>query len=544
MQFSTIRRLPAIFIFSALFAALFILPASAQTQTSVRLRIDGKESALYTMPFFDGKEVYLPMEALRLLGADFSLGSAPETALIRIKTNPRYSVKLIKHGLVDMIPISSLLTALKARALVANSICDVYITTRPEDRKVQPSHVQSTASAVNGPSIKTASVVPTSSGSNTRTTTIQKPDIVEQHSSAQTANKAQGPVKPDDKITIEPTALQGAPAENISASPQTAVMTPGTELTSVQFEVEDEHHARLRIKYTGVKPRYNIDINMDPLRMDIVFNAATSIVDPIEQNVDHPFLTGIKTEPGEATDTTRISLSLKQALSNRVQENRGEIVIFLGLPRGAGRKMNQTLIVVDPGHGGSSSTGCSARVGGSVVYEKSLTLSIGKRLYDALKNAGANVLMTRTDDSDVSLNARPELATNRGADLFVSIHIDDCAGINRASGTTAYYHMQDTSSRALAQCLVSSVASVSGLPKRGALSDGVLYHSGLAVLRHSTTPAVLVEVGYINNSKDRAKILNEEFQKTVAKALSDGICKYVEGETNTGSATTEGAKSR
>ncbi|HXG23336.1 MAG TPA: N-acetylmuramoyl-L-alanine amidase, partial [Chthonomonadales bacterium] len=94
---------------------------------------------------------------------------------------------------------------------------------------------------------------------------------------------------------------------------------------------------------------------------------------------------------------------------------------------------------------------------------------------------------------------------------------------------TTYYHKNDPSSRALAQSIVERIGQVSGLPVRGAKSDGVLYTNGLAVLRNSTVPAVLIEVGYINNVKDRQKLLNAEFQQRVARAIVAGIRGYVEG---------------
>src|SRR5262249_54119473 len=81
----------------------------------------------------------------------------------------------------------------------------------------------------------------------------------------------------------------------------------------------------------------------------------------------------------------------------------------------------------------------------------------------------------------------------------------------------------------LALCVQQAVCAVTGLPSRGALSDGVLYASGLAVLRESTMPAILCEVAYINTTTDRRKLADEEFQRRVAKAICDGIRNYIEG---------------
>ncbi len=192
--------------------------------------------------------------------------------------------------------------------------------------------------------------------------------------------------------------------------------------------------------------------------------------------------------------------------------------------------LNGLTVVLDPGHGGSTGlnpTGCSAIQHGRRVYEKELTLSIAQRLRRSLMEAGANVLMTRTEDVSVPLKARSALANDNDAALFVSIHIDDCAVPNAASGTTTYYHKQDPRGRRLAHCLVEAIGRVSGLPTRSARSDTSLYASGLAVLRNSAVPATLVEVGYMNNTVDRLKLVDHEFQERIARAMTEGLERYL-----------------
>jgi N-acetylmuramoyl-L-alanine amidase len=151
------------------------------------------------------------------------------------------------------------------------------------------------------------------------------------------------------------------------------------------------------------------------------------------------------------------------------------------------------------------------------------------RLRALLEQYGARVVVTRDSDVDVPLYDRPKLAITIGADLFISIHNDSTPHLNSASGTTTYYHAADPSSRALAVCVQDAVRAVTGLPSKGALSDSVLYASGLAVLRNSTMPAVLCEVAYINNSGDRSRLVDPAFQERVAQAMCDGLRSYVEG---------------
>lgn len=300
-------------------------------------------------------------------------------------------------------------------------------------------------------------------------------------------------------------------------------------IQDVQFHVIDNNHAQLKITSDG-KLSPTATLLRDPSRLAIDLPNATLEVAEHEWAVEHPFVNHIRLLESDKPGTSRIEMHLRRLIGYQlVSVGPTGFTVNLSLPRGAGRRMKDLIVVVDPGHGGRNSPGCSVVVNGVCIYEKNLTLSIATKLQKLLTTAGVKVLMTRTEDVDVPLKARPALATDNNADLFVSIHIDSCPIPNSASGSTTYYHKNDPSSRALAQSIVERIGQVSGLPVRGAKSDGVLYTNGLAVLRNSTVPAVLIEVGYINNVKDRQKLLNEEFQQRVAQAIVAGIRGYVEG---------------
>jgi len=78
--------------------------------------------------------------------------------------------------------------------------------------------------------------------------------------------------------------------------------------------------------------------------------------------------------------------------------------------------------------------------------------------------------------------------------------------------------------------LLNEIVKASRLPSRGVRSDSMLYQTGLAVLRTSQMPAVPIEVGYLNHSFDRAKLVNPDFQKRVAEAIVRGLKAHVEGK--------------
>ncbi|MDE2127735.1 MAG: N-acetylmuramoyl-L-alanine amidase [Armatimonadetes bacterium] len=231
---------------------------------------------------------------------------------------------------------------------------------------------------------------------------------------------------------------------------------------------------------------------------------------------------------GDPATGTRIDVTTTRVAGFTVDESRGAIVLNLRTPRHSGGTLQGKLIVVDPGHGGTS-TGATGHDGRGVVYEKNIALAIALRLRDALEAQGANVLMTRDADVNVDLYERPRMADAAHADFFVSIHNDSNGTPNSASGTSTYYHLSDPSSHALAECVQRDVSAVTGLPSRGALSDGIMYAHGFAVLRMSTMPAILVEVAYINNQRDLAHLENSDFQENVAQAICQGLSDYVAG---------------
>ena len=172
-------------------------------------------------------------------------------------------------------------------------------------------------------------------------------------------------------------------------------------------------------------------------------------------------------------------------------------------------------IVLDPGHGGSD-TGAIANDG--TDYEKTYTLKTANLVANALRAAGANVIMTRTTDTFVDLAPRPNTANNAHADAFISFHFDSSPSKNSASGITTYYY---DSKKDLA--LAKSVNSAfSGLPLE---NRGVAF-GNFEVLRDNKQPAILNEMGYINNDKDFRQIKDPSYQSKIATDIVNGLNAY------------------
>ena len=98
------------------------------------------------------------------------------------------------------------------------------------------------------------------------------------------------------------------------------------------------------------------------------------------------------------------------------------------------RKASKPLVVLDPGHGGKDS-GAKGHQG---LLEKDLTLKIALNLERELRKHGLDVLLTRRDDSYVSLEDRTALANQKDAALFVSIHLN-AHSAKKTSGIETYF---------------------------------------------------------------------------------------------------------
>ena len=171
-------------------------------------------------------------------------------------------------------------------------------------------------------------------------------------------------------------------------------------------------------------------------------------------------------------------------------------------------------IVIDAGHGG---TDCGAIGGG--VMEKNITLDVAKRVEALLKQKGYDVKMTREDDSYVSLQDRVDISENYAPDIFVSIHVNSSVKPEIIGLETHYYHQESLS---LAQTVHASLASAIQSVNRG------LFKSKFYVINHTTSPAILIEIGFISNADERNQLISEQRKQDTAKAIADGIQKYLQ----------------
>lgn len=157
-------------------------------------------------------------------------------------------------------------------------------------------------------------------------------------------------------------------------------------------------------------------------------------------------------------------------------------------------------VVIDPGHGGTD----PGAIGNGIV-EKEINLEVALKLRDLLvldtgdSGGGAawDVLMTRTDDTSISLGGRTSLANSWPADYFVSIH-HNAFSSSAANGTESFSFSDGTTSAFVRDNLQGELLSAHGLFDRGSKT------ANFFVLRETVMPAALTEAGFLSNPTDAA----------------------------------------
>lgn len=211
-------------------------------------------------------------------------------------------------------------------------------------------------------------------------------------------------------------------------------------------------------------------------------------------------------------DGRSLKIKLKQAKKKEEPKVTTPPAIIFNPPANKKSTTGKKKVIIDAGHGG---TDVGATSGG--IYEKDITLDISKRVEKLLNQKGYQVVMTRPNDTYVSLQDRVAISAKNDPDIFVSIHVNSSVRPEITGVETHYYHQE---SMALAQTVHASLASAVQSPNRG------LFKSKFYVINHTTVPAILVEIGFISNSGEREQLVGEKRKQATAKAIADGVENY------------------
>lgn len=189
---------------------------------------------------------------------------------------------------------------------------------------------------------------------------------------------------------------------------------------------------------------------------------------------------------------------------------------------------DKPLIIIDPGHGGKDLGAVS--LSKPVYQEKNLNLASARLLEGFLKNQGYRTIMTRSDDSFLTLEERAELAKAKKGQLFISIHYNSAPSRN-AEGIEVFYFDSDKEkertqdSKAMAQAVLDKVIAATGAASRG------VKHGNYSVIRNTTSmPAILIEGGFMTNEKEMEKLKDPQYLKKLTLGMAQGIDQYVQSK--------------
>jgi N-acetylmuramoyl-L-alanine amidase len=227
------------------------------------------------------------------------------------------------------------------------------------------------------------------------------------------------------------------------------------------------------------------------------------------------------------------------------------------LTRALGLKLNR--VVIDPGHGGHD----QGTAGPHGLIEKELVLDVSLRLGKLIEQQlGADVVYTRTDDSFIPLERRPQFANEKKADLFISVHANsspyptvsgvetyilnftdsrsalDVAMRENATSEKSISELHDLiqnitkhdkaqESREFAGKIQAALQAFSARNFPGEYNRGVK-QAPFVVLIGTTMPAVLTEIGFVTNPKEEALLKKPEYRQKLAEAIFRGVSKYAE----------------
>ena len=176
----------------------------------------------------------------------------------------------------------------------------------------------------------------------------------------------------------------------------------------------------------------------------------------------------------------------------------------------------RVIVIVDPGHGGPD----PGAIGIGGLREKDIVMSIAQQVASLLDQQGVQAVLTRTGDYDLDLEPRVSMAERMNADVFVSIHAN-AISLSRPdiNGLETYYY---SNGQRLAQTIHNSILQGVDVGNRG------VRNARFYVLRRTSMPSVLVEVGFVTGREDAAKLSSSAYQSQMAQAIARGILQYLQ----------------
>lgn len=176
----------------------------------------------------------------------------------------------------------------------------------------------------------------------------------------------------------------------------------------------------------------------------------------------------------------------------------------------------RVVVIVDPGHGGPD----PGAIGIGGLQEKGIVLDVSRQVAAILARQGVQAILTRDSDIDLDLEPRVQMAQRANATVFVSIHAN-AIDMSRpdVNGLETYYYQ---SGAELAKTIHSSILEIPGVVDRRVRT------ARFYVLRRTSMPSVLVELGFVTGRTDAARLSSAEHRSQLAQAIARGILQYLQ----------------
>lgn len=186
-------------------------------------------------------------------------------------------------------------------------------------------------------------------------------------------------------------------------------------------------------------------------------------------------------------------------------------------------------IVIDAGHGGPD----PGKVSESGTLEKDINLKIALYLKEILESQNINVIMTRTEDKDLAtetnkrklsdIKERVKLMEKSNADMVISIHQNSYPDAE-VYGAQCFYPTESEEGKKLAAIIQNQIITSTNQTKIREIKDNNDYY----LLKHSSTPIVIVECGFLSNPAEEQLLLTDEYQHKMAWSIYLGTLQYLE----------------
>ncbi len=196
-------------------------------------------------------------------------------------------------------------------------------------------------------------------------------------------------------------------------------------------------------------------------------------------------------------------------------------IVFMSMP------VSGKVVILDPGHGGWDP-------GKAGIYgkdEKDINLMIAERLKDYLEEGGAQVYMTRVDDTALGktkgedMKNRISSAKKDEADIFISLHQNSFPS-GSVKGAQVFYYGKSKEGKNLAESIQERLVSFADESNKRQAKENESYY----ILKKTDIASVIIECGFLSNNEEEEKLNTEQYRDKIAWAIYMGIWDYFKDE--------------